>query len=381
MKVLILNYEFPPLGGGGGSFSRDLALELAKDNEVDVLTSHFKGLMKEERIGGVNIFRVPVLGRNSLYYATLASLISFPVPAIIKGLKLCKEKNYDIINTHFAVPTGPAGAVLSRKTGVPNVLSIHGSDIYNPASKTSPHKSSFFTSGVRFSLNNTKRIIANSSYIKECAERLYSPLQKIDVIPLGMPEVKFTPASREELLLHKNKFYVISIGRMTKIKGYEYLLKAIALVDSPEVELLLIGDGTERSNLEKLSQELGIKKKVKFLGWVRDEKKYQYLAASNAYVMSSIHEGFGMVLLEAMQAGVPIISTSTGGQRDIIKDEKNGILIPPEDPEAIAEAIKKIASTPHKAKEMIDYNKNYVRDFYITMSSRKYTELFKESIL
>lgn len=376
MKLLILNYEFPPLGGGGGSFSRDLAFELAKDNEVDVLTTHFKGLMREEKLGGVNVYRVPVVGRSSLYYATLPSLFSFPPPAIMKGLELNKKKNYDIINTHFAVPTGPAGSIISRLSDRPNILSIHGSDIYNPIRKDSPHKNFFYSQGVKYSFNNSERIIANSNYIKEMSLKYYSPKKNIDVIPLGMKKVEFPPAGRKDLGLDENKTYIVSMGRFNRIKGCEYLLRA--LKDVEDAHLLLIGDGEEKENLKNLASELGITNRVEFLGWVTGEKKYQYLALGDLYVVSSIHEGFGMTILEAMGSGTPIVSTNVGGQKDIIRTEENGILVPPCDFRALAKAIKELLQNKEKRERMISFNREYVKSFYISETAKKYLEIFND---
>ncbi|MFC1570894.1 glycosyltransferase, partial [Candidatus Omnitrophota bacterium] len=327
MNILLINYEFPPLGGGGGSFSRDLAEELAgRNNNVDVLTSGFPGLEKEETVNGVRVFRIPVPARNSLYYATMPSLVSFPFMAIPKGLGLIKKNKYDVINTHFAVPSGPAGSVLSSLSGIPNVLSLHGSDIYNPVSKKSPHRLAPLRWAVRSSLTKAARVVANSNYIRDCAIDIYSPKREIDVIPLGMTAPVFSSVPRSDLSMQEYAFYVVSVGRMAKVKGFDILLKTIKLMKTrgSEIHLLLIGDGPERKNLEDLSELLGITDQVHFKGWVQGEEKFQYLAASDAYVMSSIHEGFGVVLLEAMAAGLPLIATNTGGQTDIIKNEKSG---------------------------------------------------------
>lgn len=191
MKILMINYEYPPLGGGGGAFTRDLAEELAKNNEIDVLTTHFKGLKKKEIINGVTVYRVPVLFRKSLHAASLPSLLSFPPSAIINGLKLLKDNKYDMIYTHFAVPSGPAGIFFSRFFGIPNVLSLHGGDVYNPSRKISPHRHAVLRWTVRTVLNNATEIIAHSEIIKDKANRIYKPLKEIRIIPYGIPKNRY----------------------------------------------------------------------------------------------------------------------------------------------------------------------------------------------
>ena len=91
MKILTINYEYPPLGGGGGIFTRDLAEELAKSHYVDVLTTHMKGLKKEETINNVNIIRVPVMGRTSYHISSMLALLTFVPSCILKGIKLIKK--------------------------------------------------------------------------------------------------------------------------------------------------------------------------------------------------------------------------------------------------------------------------------------------------
>ncbi len=382
MRILIINYEFPPLGGGGGVFCRDLAIELAKEHEVDVLTTRFPGLGKEEKADGINIYRVPVPGRTSLHYATLLSLLSFPPCALIRGFGLFHDKKYDIINTHFAVPSGPAGLILSRVFKTPNVLSIHGGDIYNPLKKTSPHRQAPFRWAVRTVLKEASIVIAQSEDIKRFAEELYLPEREINVIPLGLANTGFAPLDRKTLSMEDDKFYVISIGRMAKIKGYDFLIKAIGLLKSKgeNISLILIGDGPERASLERLSADLGLTDRVKFTGWISGERKFQYLSACDIYVMSSIHEGFGMVLLEAMSCALPIIATNKGGQTRIIEDGKSGILIPPADIEQLAAAIVALKQNAGQRKAISLYNKEHVKQYGIASAKEKYLELFNKSL-
>ncbi len=380
MNILIINYEFPPLGGGGGVFSRDLAVEFAKKHNVDVLTSHFRGLEKKETVDGITIHRVPVLGRTSLYYATMPSLLSFPLSGIIKGLDLLREKKYDIINTHFAVPTGPVGMILSRFSGVPNVLSVHGSDIYNPVKKTSPHKHAMLRWAVRTALRAAAKVVAQSTDTKYHTEKFYGPLENITIIPLGIPAPTFAPIDRGKLSMQKNKVYLISIGRLVKRKGYDHLIGALGLLRKQGLnpELLLVGDGPEHSPLEKLSKELGLSDRVLFLDSVDDEKKFQYLSAADMYVLSSIHEGFGIVLLEAMYCGLPIVATNRGGQTDIIEDGKNGLLVPPADAESLANAVRTLMEDADRRHAISAYNREYVKPYGISAVAERYLKVFTE---
>lgn len=381
-KLLVINYEYPPIGGGGGVICKDVSEEIVKlGHEVDVVTSLYTGLTEYEVVNGVNIYRVPVLFRNAQNVATLPSMLSYVPRGILKATELITNQKYDVINTHFAIPSGPAGNWLSTKFGIPNVLSIHGGDIYDPSKGLSPHKTPILKSVVRKMLVNADEVVAQSTDTKKNAANFYNLNRDIKIIPLGIKQNTYPSKRRTELGLPENKFIFSTIGRIIRRKNLPALLEVIKEVNQSSPSLLLImGDGPERVNLEQKVTELGIQESVKFLGKVTDEEKFQYLGASDVYLSTAMHEGFGIVFLEAMECELPVICYDKGGQIDFLKDNQTGFLIPLDDKKMFIEKLSQLLNNKNEISRMGNSNKKYVENFYIRNIAQKYVEIFQDVI-
>src|SRR5689334_16824220 len=139
-----------------------MARELGKRHDVTVLTSRAAGLPSEGMDAAVKVVRVPVFFRRHLAVANLPSMAAYLPMGLLRGLKLGRKTPFDIINTHFAVPTGPLGDWLSRRLRIPNVLSVHGGDLFDPSKKSSPHRHAFLRQAVARLLLRADSVVGQS---------------------------------------------------------------------------------------------------------------------------------------------------------------------------------------------------------------------------
>lgn len=154
---------------------------------------------------------------------------------------------------------------------------------------------------------------------------------------------------KQELAIPENAVVLGSVGALSKVKGYDILLKAFQIVvaTAPNVYLLIVGDGPERQTLQTLARALGVEPRVRFLGaQPMIERLYPIF---DLFVSSSRVEGLPTVLLESIAAGVPVVATDIPGSREIIENNVTGLLAPPEDPEALAGVLLQALRSPQKA--------------------------------
>ena len=370
MNILIVNFEYPPLGGGGGVATEQIAQELSKRHRVWVLTSGKWGESGPEADGAVQVIRVPVVGRRSLPTASLVSLLSFVPAACIGIIYLCRRQAFDVINAQFVIPSGIPAALGAWLFRVPLVVSFIGGDVYDPTKGISPHRHWWLRMVVRFLAGRATIRTAISNDTKKRAQLLHGVAGEIVVTHLGL-QTKATPkASKGELGMVPGRIACVSIGRLIPRKAYDVLLEAWRHV--PEADLIIIGDGPLKKTLQDFIIEHGLSGRVRLAGYVSDEKKRQFLKASDVYVSAAEHEGFGIVFLEAMDAHLPIVAVNEGGQTDFLVHGQNALLVEPRSSEHIAAAVKQLVHDPLFRQEMGAKNSRRVQDFYLPKTVEKF---------
>ena len=339
MRILLVNYEYPPLGGGGGVLSHTLAVELARSHSVTVLTSRGADLPAESFDDGVHVVRVPVIGRREIARASTASLLSFVPAARRGGRRLIAGASFDVVHSFFAVPSGPAGAAIAAWADAPHVLTVIGADIFDP-SRLSPDRFPPLGAAVRRVVRGADAVTAISTDIAGRATALTGRAD-VSVVSCAVEPTPIPSPDREALDWKDGELVVLTIARLVARKGLETLITAVGRAGAP-VRLEVVGDGPERARLEALAAAEA-PGRVRYAGPVDAAEKALRLASADAFALVSAHEGFGLVYLEAMNAGLPVIAGNVGGQTDYLRDGENALLVPPGDVEACAAALLRLA--------------------------------------
>ncbi|HEX9757390.1 MAG TPA: glycosyltransferase family 4 protein [Nitrospiria bacterium] len=357
-----------------------LAEELAKRHRVTVLTSSGPGLSPMGVENNVRVVRVPVYFRRNQATANLISMLMYLLMAIREGGHLLKHESFDVINTHFALPSGPVGQWLSRRAGIPNVLSLHGGDLYDPSKFTSPHRHPVLRIWIRRLIRRADRVIGQSTNTLNNLKQYYLPQLDAIRIPLGIKRPKIEAGDRKSYGIPEDEVLLVTVGRLIARKAIHQLLILMKSFRDLKIRLLVIGTGPQEEQLRRDSQQIGINNKVQFLGQVSESEKFRILQMSDIYVSTSQHEGFGMVFLEAMACGIPVICYDYGGQTDFLKDQKNGYLIPLNNLKEFEARCLFLVQNQSLRKKMGQDNSRRVEELFIDRCAEQYESIFYEVI-
>lgn len=324
MKVLIPATHYYPVIGGIETWTFNIAERLSRKAEIFVVTGKVKDQPKKEERSGVKIWRTSLFTLSNLSVSPLIYTLSLLPFVFLKSFILIKKEKIDILHCQGFLSSF-LGFCLSKLTRVPYITTVQRLE-----GKRNPLKN--------FVYRKALLCIGASQAVAENFRKI--GVKNIEVIPNGIDLKRFENLDRKK----RGKFTIITVARLEKVKGIEYLIKAITNLQFSNFQLLVIGDGSEKGNLEGLVEKLKLKEKVEFLGEIPNERIPSYLATADCFVLPSLKEGFGIAILEAQAAGIPVVGTRVGGILDLIEDGKTGLLVTPANPQAIAEAINKIYS-------------------------------------
>lgn len=253
--------------------------------------------------------------------------------------KVIREFKPDIMHAHFATSYGLLGALSGFH---PFILSVWGSDVFD-----FPKKSSLHRKILEYNLKKADKILSTSLVMAE-ETKIYTD-KEIEVTPFGIDTVKFAPekADRAALTPFTEEDIVIGTIKLLEEKyGINHLIEAFSIVSRkhPELplKLLIVGDGSERKNLESLSEKLEIKDKVYFAGMADYSKVPYFNNVLDVYAALSNYESFGVAIIEAQSCGKPVVVSNVGGLPEVVEDGKTGFVVEKKNAAAAAEKLEKL---------------------------------------
>lgn len=329
MKILMLNYEYPPIGGGSSNATYHILKEFKnkKDIEVDLVTSSPFDYEIINFSSNIKIHRLNIGKKGDLHFQLIKELLIYSWKAFWYIRKLIKKNKYDFIHAFFGIPCG----YIAMKTGLPYIVSLRGSDVpfYNERFKI-PYKL-IFKNLSRKIWEKAKAVIANSEGLKELALKT-NPGQEIGIIYNGVNIKEFFPIIKKII---KKTINIVSTGRLIPRKGYKYLIEALSGIE--DCKLQLIGGGVLKEKLKNIAK--GNKVDVEFPGNIDHKNIHKYLQDADIFILPSLNEGMSNSILEAMACGLPIITTDVGGSEELING--NGFVVKKADSGMIREALLK----------------------------------------
>ncbi|MHB1418260.1 MAG: 1,4-alpha-glucan branching protein domain-containing protein [Bacillota bacterium] len=352
--VLMLSWEFPPKAVGGLARHVDgLARAIAaQGTEVHVVTCAYPGAPEHEQSGTLHIHRVETF-EDIDTLGFLNWVIQLNLVMLQRVLELTRAGlKFQTIHAHDWL-VAFAARPLKHKLCIPLVLTIHATEhgrnhgINNDTQK-------YIHDVETWATGEAGKVICCSQYMQEEVSRLFSlPAENVRVIPNGVEvaamngTVNSVSADYREAAV-KTVFFV---GRLVPEKGVQVLLRSIPLIleKMPGVRFIIAGEGPYRQILQNLAENLGVEEHIVFPGFIDDSTRNKLLAEADVAIFPSLYEPFGIVALEAMACGTPLIVSDTGGLSEIIEHEVDGLKVIPGDETSLAQAVCKILGDPGQA--------------------------------
>ena len=339
MKILLVNYEYPPLGGGAANGTMFIGKVLAElGHEPTVLTSAFGNLARQSFDDDICVQRVRAI-RKAVDRSNPMEMASFLVAALWSARRLARERQIEGVITFFTIPCGPVGWFLKRTLGLPYVVSLRGGDV--PGLVPGIDRMHRLMAPLRRTvLRHASAIVANSASLARLSERT-DPFP-VRIIPNGVNADYFKPAPNGE---HSDgqTFRILFVGRLHAQKNVALLLRAVAGMRSEgatPVHLDVVGDGPERAELERRAGLLGLSASVAWHGWRSKEETAVLYRRSDCLVNPSIYEGMPNTVLEAMASGLPVVASDVGGNNELVIPGETGFLFRLSEPHALQAHLK-----------------------------------------
>jgi len=323
MKLLMLNNEFPPLGGGTGTVNQAILKHLSNspDLAIDLITSSPENIYESETFGErIKIYKVPV-DRFNIHHASNKELILYALRAFTNGLRKHRQRRYDLCLAWSAVPAGVCALGLKWISGLRYILRVSGPDIpgfeqrYNTLYP-------FLTPLIRTIWRNAEVVIAKCAAEADMIRNI-DPTLDVTIIPNGVDANQFKPG---DPFPDKSPLKLLCVARLIKRKGQHHLIEAVKRIADQGIDVVLdlIGSGDAEGEYRALVKSLRIVDRINFRGYIPRAEVPVFYARANVFVLPSYNEGMSVATLEAMASGLPLVVTHTSGTDELVDEGVNG---------------------------------------------------------
>ena len=374
MRLLVIIYEFPPVGGGGGQAARDICHGLAqRGHSVRVLTSHWKDLPEQENQEGVEVLRLRA-GRRLAYQASLFDMSAFILAGLRTGLKQARAWQPDLIHVHFAVPSGPVAWGVSHLTHIPYILTAHLGDV----PKGVPEKTDRWFRWIYPFTPPIWRDAAQVVAVSEHTRRLAAPHYPVNmqIIPNGVDLSHLDPGNIQA----GNPPRIAFAGRFMSQKNPLELVRILSGLQDLDWNCVMIGDGPLRPAVEQEIRQHGLQERFTLPGWIMPEEVITWLRQSDILLMPSLSEGLPVVGVQSLAMGLAIVASRIGGFMDLVDPGVNGKLVEIGDQDGFRNALRELICDPARLQAARLASRRKAQDFDISHVVAAYEKLFLETI-
>ncbi len=374
MRILMLNYEFPPIGGGAGMAHKALVGEYARagDLHVDVLTSGRKpGLTTERPAANISITRVGI-GKKDLHHWRRVEVLQWLHRARGHYRRMLDENEYALVHAFFGFPTG---WLCYRTAGrIAYILSLRGSDVPGPNARLQLEYK-LLAPVFRAIWRNAASIVACSEGLRRRA-LAFMPGIDISVIPNGVDQRRFHPPAGRGA---DETLRLLTVGRLSNTKRIDRLIEAVAILrgQGRKVALKIVGSGPLEMELKRLIAGRRLDAGIQMVGRLEGGRMPAVYRDSDVFVSASMQEGMSNAMLEAMATGLPIVATRCEGVEELIAD--NGVVLDDDSPRAIAAAVADLADHREKIHSLSSAAVHQAARFGWSGVAEQYIRIYRET--
>ena len=325
MKILVVNYEYPPVGGGGGRVAAQVAAELVRrGHEVRVQTSRVGELPARETVFGVDVHRAFSFRRKP-DTCSVPEMAGYVVSNAWPVLRAARSWRPDVMHVHFAVPTGPVAWLAHRFTGIPYVLTAHLGDVPGGAPEQTDHLFRLVKPFTGMIWRDASAVTAVSTHVASLAREAYGIEPRVILNGIA------TRASAPPDPAPDGTLRLLFVGRMSVQKNPVFLARVLAALKGWPWRAVFLGDGPLRDDLQRELAQAGVVGQCELRGWADEQQVRAALDQSDLLLMPSLSEGLPVAAIEAAARGLAICGSAIPGLRDVLKDGVNGWSCPVND--------------------------------------------------